>query len=171
MKRSEALDEALRKNRGRAIVAQWTRSLASACGVEPAAFSFLDLDATAELKASFVNALLKHNKGPFKRFWPKDSVNEVTIHLLTLAERVGAMPVVLFSKVDDLIGAVELPAERVLPHALAVWRVVEYDLSLVTRDVQHAMCLEETQYSASGEYLSAGMYEFTGWGAFSPRPD
>lgn len=162
----EAMERAMRRSRGRAIIADWSSALSKACGLDIRALSFLDPDITAEVNREFISVLRQNQTTTTRLFWPKHAKNDVVAHLLNTSQRVTGMQVVLFSSVDEFIGGVELPAELVLRNAEAVWKVVDADLSVVTRDFAHGMCLEESQYASDGEYIRDGIYEMTAWGRF-----
>jgi len=160
------LELRMRKNRGHGLATEWSRSLCAACGVEISASSFLSIKNTEELKSAFFTKV-KTEAEAIKAWWEKHETETLSVHLLDLCVDVGALPVILFSSVDQFAGAVRVPADCVLRNAMAAWEVVKEDLSLATEDLQHGLCLEENVYTYSGEYVREGLYELTAWGVFA----
>jgi hypothetical protein len=160
------MELALKKNRGQRIVADWTRRLSLACGVEISAASFLSVEKTQELKSAFFDKV-KNDRKAIKAFWERQDKDDLVAHLFDVCIDVRSLPVILFSSVDEFIGAVRVPAECILRNAMSVWRVVEEDLSLATDDLQSGLCLEENFYAPTGEYVKTGGFEIAAWGAFA----
>lgn len=121
-----------------------------------------------ELKNVFF-AKVKSESEKSRRPWKRQDRDAVVNHLLNVAVGVSTMSAILFSSVDPYIGAVRVPADRVLRNAMSVWDVVKEDLSLTTEDVQHGLCLEENFSTPSGEHVSEGFYELTTWGLFDGK--
>jgi hypothetical protein len=161
----EDLELRLKKNRGHRLVAEWSGSLSGACGIEISASSFLPIERTMELKRAFFTKV-KARSEESSRCWDKQERDTVVSHLLNACVEVRSISVVLFSSVDQFVGAVRVPADSVLRNAMSVWEVVKEDLSLTTEDLQHGLCLEENFYTTSGDYVRGGLYELTAWGVF-----
>jgi hypothetical protein len=168
MNRHELLQRAIRRNKGRLIQSDWLLSLSAATGLELCANNLIDVDVTVAIRDRFF-AKLRDDRTLARRFWPREALDELTSYLAAGADRLKEEPVVLFSSVDHLIGSLELPANAVLRHAEAVWKAVQNDLTMTTRNLEHGMCLEESMYSSSGEYVERGPYELATWGAFSEK--
>jgi hypothetical protein len=160
------LERALSKNRGRRLVADWSQLLSRACGIEISAMSFLSIEETAVLKRAFYN-LVKDERKRARAYWKKSERNDLGAHLSSMGTRARSLgPVVLFSSVDQFVGAVRIKADCVLQNAMRVWHVVGEDLSAVTDDLHHGLCLEENFYTDEGEYVREGLYELSVWGEF-----
>jgi hypothetical protein len=162
------LDLTLRRNRGILIRSAWVAALRKACDVEVLTEDLMSLEETEKLKKTFFEKV-RQREGVVRRHWAKNVFDELASLLRNLSVDVGAMPVVLFSSVDQCIGAVRLPADRVLTHIEAIWKVVEEDLCVTTLNLQHGFCLEFNFYTETGEYRREGVYELTAWGAFLPK--
>jgi hypothetical protein len=160
------LEHRLRKNHGRRLAAEWSRSLSAASGVEISASSFISVERTEELKRAFF-AKVKSEDRAMKASWEKDERETLLAHLLDTCVDVRTLEVILFNCLDRFVGAVRVPADCVLRNAMAVWQVVKEDLSMMTEDLQHGLCLEENFYAPSGEYVREGLYELTAWGKFA----
>lgn len=156
----------LRKNRGHGLATEWSRSLSAACDVAISANSFLSIERTEELKRAFFTKVKMEGQA-IKAWWEKQEKEILSAHLLDMCVHVRTLPVILFSSVDQFVGAVRVPADCVLRNAMAVWEVIKEDLSLATEDLQHGLCLEENFYNLSGEYVREGLYELTAWGVFA----
>lgn len=164
--RRKDLELALRENRGRRLIADWSARLSGACGHEISASSFLSIEKTEELKVAFFTKL-RDGTEALKVNWIKQEQTELLTHLLDVSVAVGALQVVLLSSVDRFIGGVYLPANCVLRNVMATWKVVEEDLSMATEDLQHGFCLEENFYTPAGHYVAEGIYDISAWGAFA----
>jgi hypothetical protein len=81
-----------------------------------------------------------------------------------LSLRLGTMKTILFSRNDQLLGAVNVPAAMVLTNVDEVWKLVGEDLSLTTEDLGHGFCLELNYYDGKGNYVKEGTYFLTAWG-------
>jgi hypothetical protein len=161
----ERLKLALAANRGRAILDQWSRSLGVACGRSIRHEDFVSIDRTRQLKEQFADRL-KQQDSSHRLFWNKDDVMSLHRHLSEVSSAVCGMEIVLFSSVDQFIGAVRMSAKQVLQNAASVWAVVGEDLSLASESMDDGMCLEESFYRSDGEYVHDGLYELTTWGRF-----
>jgi hypothetical protein len=162
-----SLEFRLRKDRGHRLITEWSRSLSEACKVEISENSFLSLEKTEEVKRAFFIKVKEEQA--IKAWWEKHEKETLLFHLLDICADVRTLIVILFSSVDQFIGAVRVPADSILENAMAVWEVVKEDLSLATEDLQHGLCLEENPYTPSGKYVREGMYELTIWGLFAPQ--
>lgn len=156
----------LRKNRGQRVVGEWSVSLCRACGVQVSAIPFLSLERTEKLKRAFFERVKSESKKP-KLYWEKREWSEVAAHLIGLCTHARNPAVILFSSIDEFVGAVRIPADAVLKNALPVWEVVKDDLCLTTEDLQHGLCLEENFYTPSGNHVREGFFELTAWGQFT----
>src|SRR5207249_3292230 len=109
---------------------------------------------------------LKKGRGIVRVNWPKESIGALAISLkLSLIE--PSTPLVLFSSVDEYIGAIRLPAGVVLTRFQAVWEVVEEDFLVSTLDLGSALCVELNFYDVEGRYVRDGVFEVAGWGVFA----
>lgn len=160
-----SLELALRKERGKRIFHEWTNSLAEACGTKVSSANFLSIEHTDELKREFFRRL-KAKQGVSRHNWPKHSLPELSAQLTDLCIDLRLTPVVLFSDVDEYLGAVELPATSVLLNIARVWKVVHDDFRVATPDITSGLCLEANFYDLRGKYLEAGVLEVVSWGVF-----
>lgn len=126
----------------------------------------MSVENTEELKNRFAERLMRSNRITATRNWSKRDLDAMLGYFHDVCIDVRTMPVVLFSSIDDLVGAIRVPADSILRNPMAVWKVVEGDLSLATEDLQHGLCLEETFYTISGEYIPEGIFEIAAWGVF-----
>jgi hypothetical protein len=164
----KSLSLAVRRNRGSQILGGWIAALKEACGFEATPENFLTLEETEELKRKFFERV-KSKNNCFHRYWPQEALRDIASLLKGLGPAAYSTTVALFSNVDKYIGAVSLPAGRVLSNPEAVWKVVDEDLSITTLDLQHGLCLEYNFYTDGGEYIREGFYELTAWGVFVPE--
>lgn len=164
----QALDLALWRNRGAQVLSEWVTTLRDACGFEASSANLLSLKETEDLKKAFFEKL-KDGAAVVRRYWPQNAFDEVVAYLCDLEAHISTMTVVLFSSMDQYIGAVKLSAEIVLIHAEAIWKVVNENLCVTTLDLQHGLCLEFNFYTEEGEYVKEGVYELITWGAFSSQ--
>jgi hypothetical protein len=162
---SKRMELALRRNRGREIVDEWTRTFTQICGIEVSESSFLPIEDTERLKSAFFDRI-KNRTGTRTEYWDKLDTDELVALLHDLCIDVRSLPVVLFNEADQFIGGVRVPVDYVLRNAMAVWKIVGQDLSLVTEDLQNGLCLEENSIRPSGEFVKEGFYELTTWGLF-----
>ena len=77
---------------------------------------------------------------------------------------------VLFSDVDEYIGAARVRTDAVLEHPMRIWEFVGNDLALATADLSSGLCVEINSYTSEGDYRRDGIYCFTGWGFFAVTP-
>jgi hypothetical protein len=159
------IEMSLRKNHGRRLIADWSRSLSAASGIEIRSDSLLSIEQTQVLKRAFF-IKVKSESQRRRLTWERPAWEHLLAHLLDVCINVRTMPIVLFSSIDQFIGAIRLPADCVLRNVLAIWEVVGEDLSLTTDDLQHGLCLEENFYTPSGDYMKEGVYELIAWGRF-----
>jgi hypothetical protein len=159
------LDAALLRNKRRHVVEQWMTKLATACGQKIESDRFLELDKVELIRASFLKSLQERRTSSV--WWEAADVDSVTQHLSRLARQIGAIPVILFSNLDNALGVGGLPADCILLNAFAVWTVVENDLNVVTETLRDGLCLELNYYTPSGDYVADGVYELSTWGIFN----
>ena len=163
--RRDRIQELLKENKGRRLFPTWSRALARETGLDIRKDDFLDPATTSSLKASFFQHLRAKQNG-FHSYWLKRERDELEDALGQIAADTGDTRVVLFSEVDEFIGAAMLPAATVLSHAFEVWDVVGEDLSFATLDLNDGLCLEENFYDADDTYVPEGVFELTRWGSF-----
>lgn len=156
------LASASRRNRGTVLLPGWLDEFRAVAGVRLSPGAFLTPGATDQLKATFVERL----QSPDARYreWPGEQSDQVVAHLHALERSVGSTEVVLFSKVDEYIGAARVGADAVLRDPMRMWEFVGTDLTLVTEDLAGGLCLERNQYTREGAYVKAGVYALTTWG-------
>lgn len=165
MKKTE-IDILKRKNKGNLIRPQWIESLENTCGFHPAVDDFLSLKETERLKEAFYDKI-KNGTSIFRENCAKDDFDKI-IHLLhDKCIDIYALPVILFSDIDQYIGAVQLPCKYVLTNIENIWKLVKEDIAITTLDVKNGLCLELNFYSINGDYVKEGIYELTTWGFFS----
>jgi hypothetical protein len=164
----------IRRNRGKQIAGNWVHALEEACGIQPSAQDFLGLRETEDLKKAFFQRVREVASGTtvpsLHQYWALGQLADLTMCLRQLAGTVNGMRARLFSSADKYIGAVRVPADRILLHPFETWRVVEEDLALVTDDLLSGLCLELNYYDTHGLYVVEGIYELTAWEALQPRP-
>jgi hypothetical protein len=85
-------------------------------------------------------------------------------YIASCADMLRTSRVVVFSSVDDTIGAIHANAEPILCNVRAVWNVVGEDFRLTTANLTDGLCLGMEQYTLSGNYIPEGVYELAGWG-------
>ena len=163
----KSLSLALRHQRGRQIAGGWSAALEKVLGVSLGPDSFLPLEETDTLKALFFDRVKKNGSSTAKSVWSRDRKEALEAVFAQLAARVGPKRVILLSAVDEFIGAVRVRADLVLKSAFPVWSVVGRDLCIASESLDCGLCLEETLYDASGEYVANGLYELTSWGLLS----
>jgi hypothetical protein len=156
------LEIAIRRNRARQIAPAWYRDLGDACKMQIVGEMFISTDDTINLKKNFFEKVRSH-QGSSQLWHPSDST-ELFDQLAKLAGRVGSLPVVLFSSVDELLGAVRLPADTILANAQGVIAVVSEDLCIATDDLSSGLSLEFNYYNSSGHYYPDRIHELTSWG-------
>mgnify|MGYP001558592653 CR=1 FL=1 len=162
---SRKLELALRKNKGRLLRPKWTRALKEASGFMATPQDFLSLEETETMKAAFLNA--SRSQGVLRRYRNKGELSAITASIRRLSHDAGSIPVLLFSRVDDVLGAVCLPAAPVLNHPTSVWKVVGEDLCIATTDMGTGLRVETNFYHEDGAYVKTGFYELSAWGRFS----
>lgn len=167
--RGRRLELALRRNRGTQIRPGWLAAIRAACHVDVSEEDLLPLEETEDLKHAFFVALKE--RCSYLEHWPASALTEIATLLSIMAADVGSLPIVLFSSVDQYIGALQLPASAVLENSLATWRVVEEDLRFATIDMKSGLCLEFNDYTEIGERIVRDMYELGSWGNFVPKAE
>lgn len=159
------LDLALRRNRGVAIKREWAESLQAACGCKFNDDDFLSLPETELLKRAFF-AKIKSGVAT-AREWRAAVLPEIIGLLVSAAPRIGPLPIVLFSSVDEYLGGLRASADMILLHAASVWRVVSEDLTITTEDLENGLCVGTNYYDMRGEYVATGVIEVRAWGRFA----
>jgi hypothetical protein len=167
LSRAERLDTLIRQNRGTQILPLWIATLEHACGVAPKNDDFVGLTETLNLRKRFFERVKSGVEG--SHFYLRvGSFDELKQRLKSLGHRLGPRPLILFSSVDRLIGAVRIPAISALENAEAVWEVVGEDLSLTSADLVDGLCVEKNYYGGNGRYVKEGIFEITAWGKLAP---
>lgn len=156
---------ALRKNRGKQIRPDWIVRLKQACGYEVPSESFLSLETTETLKSDFLAQVRRHQASG-RQYWLGGACDRFANCLNKLGLELGSKRLVLFSSVDEYLGAVELPAAVITSGFRAIWDVVEEDFCVTTADLKDGLCVELNFYDADGKYVQEGVWEVTCWGAF-----
>jgi hypothetical protein len=133
-------------------------------GVDVSA-GLLPLDDTEALKRAFVERLQSTEVS--YREWPLDQKDEVIGEVRARIGRAELRDVVLFSSVDEFVGAARITTDGVTRDPMAVWDLVENDLMVVTDDLANGLCLEINYYTREGEYAKDGVYAMTTWGVFA----
>jgi len=156
---------ALRRNRARTLIPNWIERLRHATGFEVNAANFLPPNRTLRLKEAFVKRL-KEDAQISRRNFPIGSEPHIRDLLMDASIDLRTDPLILFSTVDQDIGAVQLPAASLLANFLEVWKIVRGDFSATTPDGKDGLCVEVNHYDLSGRHVPEGVYEVLGWGAF-----
>ena len=97
-----------------------------------------------------------------RRTWDESEREQVEALLRRAAAAHIGREYVLFHHLDRLTGAVLVDGASVLSGAARVWEVVQEDLCLTSRDLEHGLCLE-LNHSSRGDEL-----ELVSWGALVP---
>jgi len=163
----EKLQAAIRRNRGRLIRDQWLHVLAQACGRSVTSDNLIDMTETARLKCALIAKLINNAHRPVAMQWTKDGESQAYAVLAAIGRQSVGIDVVLFSSVDDLIGACVVDASAVLEHAEDVLKVVKDDLNLVTMDLAHGLSLQRNHYSTDGGFVKGGVVDLFVWGRFA----
>jgi hypothetical protein len=163
--RRNEMESRLRQNRARRIVDGWSLDLGNACGIAVARSAFLSPEDSSVLKTCFIEKLT--DPGTEKTWWRQQEKPLLLKHLHYLSDAVGAMPIILFSSVDSLLGAVRLPADLILRNVVAVWSVVQEDLCIATEDLADGLCLEQNFHTPDGDFHKGGVFELSVWGRFN----
>ena len=159
--RQERLAAAIRRNRARRIRQPWLNRFRAETGIRVSDGTLLPLPETVALKRRFYE--LVRAGGDAHLFWSRQETDALFDKLRRLAGQ-NLPSIVLFSSVDEDIGALELPAEAVLLRAERVWESVEIDLAMASRDCSDGLCLGESMYDADGNFVAGGVYELVCWG-------
>jgi len=163
MKHDTMLSVALRRNHGKHIISEWSRRLSKALNYEIGPEHFVPLDRTQNLKAG-VFERLRTKEGTVCVTSSKISLDEIAAILNGVSLILQSTLVLLFSSVDQFIGAVQLPANVLLPHFKQVWQVVDEDFIVVTNDAMSGLCIERNFYDKNSSYVREGVYEVFIWG-------
>jgi len=169
MTRDPRLDLALRRDRGRRLVSEWLARFRTAAELPPSFENFVGLEETERLKQRFVERL--RSGVSINKYSLPAHLHEPMFAQLKLRSAVGPARVILFSNVDQYIGAVYVPSDVVLSHAKEMWDLVGEDLSMCSDDLSDGLCLELNYYDDAGRYVADGVYQVAGWGAFSTLPE
>ena len=129
----------------------------------------MDLDETMRLKHAYTE-ILRRNEG-LVTCSVAAFAHERMFELLRSRHTVCPARVALFSSVDQYIGALFVQPMTVFVHAKKIWEVVDEDLSMCSVDVADGFCLELNYYDEGNRYVADGVYQMTGWGAFSDVPE
>ena len=156
------LASSLRQTRGKVLLPGWLDEFRAVAGVRLSPGALLTLGGTDRLKETLVERL--QSSDARYREWPGEQTEHVVAHLHALGRAVGSTELVLFSKVDEYIGAARVGADAVLRDPMRMWEFVGTDLTLVTEDLAGGLCLERNQYTRDGDYVKAGVYALTTWG-------
>ncbi len=151
-----------RRNRGKALLTGWHDEFRAVAGFKLSPTALLTLEATDQLKEALVERLQSPDAS--YREWPVEQSEQVVAHLHVLGRTAGSTEVVLFSKVDQYIGAARVGADAVLREPMRIWEFVGNDLTLVAEDLAGGLCVERNQYTREGNYVKAGVYALTTWG-------
>ena len=165
MKKKAQLDIALRKNRGSRILGPWVAKFVEASGIKISSNNFLTLEKTEALKQSFFEKI-KIDKNIVHKSWPVDRLKEIMSLIGDLTISYHDVSVVLFSSVDQYIGAICLKVSEIFPNLEAIWNVIGEDLSVTTEDLKSGICLESNFYTETGEYRKDGVFKSSTWGSF-----
>lgn len=156
------LASASRRNRGQVLLRGWLDEFRAVAGFKVSPGALLTLEATDRLKEAVVERIQSPDAS--YREWPVDQSEYVVGHLHAVGRSMGSREVVLFSKVDEYIGAARVGADAVLRDPMRVWEFVGEDLTLVTEDLSGGLYVERNQYTREGDYVKAGVYALTTWG-------
>jgi hypothetical protein len=163
--RSTRLALAIRRNRGKALLPDWLERFNSLTGARADSDILLSLEATEQLRVEFVNRM--QSGAICYREWPVHRKDNLTGFLRALSRNVGSLEVVLFSDVDEYIGAASVRSDAVLENATDIWEFVGNDLAFATLDLSSGLCVEMNYYTSEGAYRRDGVFSFTGWGVFA----
>lgn len=159
--RDRDLQLRVRKGKGRLQQAEFLLKLSEALGMDVPKSAFLGLEETDALREKFFDRVKRAQEVWKSNFRPGDESlwNRIAI----IRDGIGARPVTLLHRKDDVLGGLRLPAASVLARAREVWSVVGGDLSLTSPDLGDGFCLEFNHYHDHDEY------ELTVWGGFQPK--
>jgi hypothetical protein len=164
-KRKNRITEIQNRTKALKIRQQWIFEFSKLSGFQVSEQNFITIEKTASLKES-VNGLLKKRGSTKKRFWAITERKELRSFLIDLCISYGMIEVILFSKVDSILGAINLPAHYVLRNFEDIWIFLQVDLCITTPDLHDGLCLEENYYDEDGEYHPDGVLELSTWGVF-----
>lgn len=165
MKKKLHLDLVLRNNRGIRIRAQWMAKLTETTGIKISLKDFLSIKDTEILKQLFFEKI-KNDKHLLQKNFSTDSFNEILASFRDLSIDLHKLQVIVFSNVDQYIGAVYLSAGQVFLNLGTIWDAVGEDLCITTQDLKNGLCLEFNFYTDTGEYKKEGIYKYSAWGQF-----
>jgi len=129
----------------------------------------LSIERTEELKNAFTKRMQSEEVS--HREWYARQRNEMVHHVRVLTLEAGALEVILFSNIDEYIGAARTRADLMLANPLRTWEFVGNDLMIATENLGSGLCLELNNYTRGGDYVKDGVYELTTWGAFASTAD
>jgi|GEM_PF-6372862 len=158
---SERLRRGLRQHKGGQLLPQFQRKLEAAIGLRLTGNDFLDLDSTERLRHRFF-AIVKSDRHAWRETWQPDQTSIIWTVLERVADSVDGQRFALFHRLNGYLGAVWVPGDAVLRHALEVWQVVGEDLCLAGEGLASGLCLEFNHYADHDEY------ELTAWGGLVP---
>ena len=139
--------------------------VSAACDYQITIESFLSLEHTDAAKKQFVDKLTSALS--IHKVYSKAAISEITQMLTDACIDMRNHPVLLFSSVDDFIGAPQLPAATVLLNFERLWKVVEQDFRVATPDINSGLCVEDDFYDSFGNYVKEGVYRVSVWGEFA----
>lgn len=156
----------LRKQAGAKAIGPWLDRLSWALGRECSTQHMLSLDETDTMRAVFYERL-RDKSITTSGNWPLEQGNALFGCLAAAGDAWKGIDLILFSCVDDTVGAVRAPGDLVLKNARAVWDVVGEDFRVASVEMANGLCLGVEYYTVTGRYVASGVYELAGWGAFS----
>jgi hypothetical protein len=165
MAKADDLDLKKRLAKGRTIRAQWLAAISAACNVDQHEVRFLGLEETDRLKDAYFRRV---REAPAREhlYWTDPMLVAFEAGLARLVQTVGTLPTVMFSSVDEYLGAVMLPAKAILEHWNRAWTVVDHDLCITTDSAAHGLCLEKNHIDEQGMCHPQSFFEATSWGNF-----
>jgi len=159
------LQDALAHNRGRHILPVWIDEFQELTGHAVRSADFLDIHDTKRLKEAFFERI-KAQTGCCVHEWYASDFCNVSNLLKRMNELIDSVEVVLFSDVDNNIGALRVQSSLVLSYADKLKDFLKEDLCFASEDLINGLCLEFNYYSDAGEYSPEGFYRLVAWGVF-----
>lgn len=165
MSHKKHIDDLLRKNEGLHIISDWLNRCSSVLK-SLTKDNLLSLSDTDKIKQQFNNKLL--GQATIQRCnWTLDEEKKMFEHFTSLAYKCENIDVVLFSNVDDKLGALRTNSRDILLNAKELWTIVGEDFRFTTNNLAHGFCLGFEYYTISETYIPKGVYELACWGSFS----
>lgn len=150
------LDLAIRKNKGARIRDQWLQELEDIIKIKLPQESFVGLEETEVLKSK-LDEELRENLEITKVEWPSNAETKMYDFLTSQAKFFNNI-VYLFSTVDNMIGAVQVPLHNVLLNTKDIWKLVQQDIKLLDLRMDGWLCLEKKFYSLDNIYIANGIF-------------